>query len=198
MIFLPFSIESCKMGGSMAFISLPEGVPGIAGPMQAYPETAVHLRGLANALLRGPSSLTAGERETIAAFVSSGNECAFCARSHAAVARHHLGEDRGVVEAALSGEPGSLISPKLAALLTIAEKVRRNGREVTAEDVERARQTGADDKAIHDTVLIAAAFSMYNRYVDGLGTWAPDDQQMYDTMGARLAKHGYMPVQPED
>jgi uncharacterized peroxidase-related enzyme len=166
--------------------------------MLAYPETAVHLRGLADALLRGPSSLTPGERETIAAFVSSGNSCAFCTRSHAAVARHHLGEERKVVDAALSGELGDIVSPKLEALLAIAEKVRRNGREVTAEDVERARRAGADDKALHDTVLIAAAFSMYNRYVDGLGTWTPDDQAMYDTMGARLAEHGYQAARPED
>jgi uncharacterized peroxidase-related enzyme len=163
--------------------------------MQAYPETAVHLRGLANALLRGTSSLTPGERETIAAYVSSGNECVFCARSHAAAARHHLGDKHEVVDAVLSGDAGDAVSPKLSALLTIAEKVRRNGQEVTIEDVARAREHGADDKAIHDTVLIAAAFSMYNRYVDGLGTWTPDDEAMYETMGARLATHGYEPVE---
>jgi uncharacterized peroxidase-related enzyme len=175
----------------MAYITLPAGVPGISGPMQAYPEAAVHLRGLANVLLRGTSSLTPGERETIAAYVSSGNECTFCMRSHAAVARHHLGDKRDLVDAVLAGDAGDMMSPKLSALLTIAEKVRRNGREVTTEDVTLARDNGADDKAIHDTVLIAAAFSMYNRYVDGLGTWTPDDEAMYDTAGARLATHGY-------
>src|SRR4030095_1014770 len=172
----------------MAHIKLPAGAPGITGPMLVYPETAVHLRGLANALLRGPSSLTPGERETIAAYVSAGNECKFCMRSHAAVARHHLGGDRALVDNVLSGVGGDLVSPKLSALLTIAEKVRRNGREVTDEDVSKAKDLGADDKAIHDTVLIAAAFSMYNRYVDGLGTWTPDDEAMYDMMGAQLAK----------
>ena len=182
----------------MAFISLPDGAPGIAGPMQGYPETAVHLRGLANALLRGPSSLTPGERETIAAFVSSGNECAFCTRSHAAVARYHLGEERAIVDEVLSGDVLGSVSAKLGALLEIAEKVRRDGREVRVEDVERARVAGADDKAIHDTVLIAAAFSMYNRYVEGLGTWAPDDEAMYESMGARLAKNGYIPDRTVD
>jgi uncharacterized peroxidase-related enzyme len=179
----------------MAYITLPTGAPGISGLMQAYPETAVHLRGLANVLLRSTSSLTPGERETIAAYVSSGNECAFCMRSHAAVARHHLGDKRGVIDAVLSGDIGDVVSPKLTALLTIAEKVRRNGREVMTEDIARARDHGADDKAIHDTILIAAAFSMYNRYVDGLGTWTPDDEAMYDTMGAHLATHGYGPVE---
>jgi uncharacterized peroxidase-related enzyme len=131
--------------------------------MQAYPETAVHLRGLANALLRGPSSLTPGERETIAAVVSAGNQCVFCTRSHAAVARHHLGKEQEVIDAALSGDPHAVVSIKLKALLTIAEKVRRDGREVTTDDVKQARAAGADDKAIHDTVLIAAAFSFRRR-----------------------------------
>lgn len=178
----------------MSHIALPDGLPGIAGPMAAYPETAVHLRGLANALLRGPSSLTPGERETIAAYVSSRNQCVFCTRSHAAVAREHLGEERGLVDAVLSGEAKAVPSLKMRTLLLIADKVRVDGREVTAEDVARAREAGADDKAIHDTVLIAAAFCMYNRYVEGLGTWAPDNQSMYDAMGARLAANGYQPV----
>jgi len=174
----------------MAHIKLPVGAPGIIGPLLAYPETAVHLRGLTNALLRGESSLTPGERETIAAYVSAGNECKFCMRSHAAVARHHLGEDRELVDNVLSGA-GDSVSPKLKALLLIAEKVRQNGREVTEAEVAKARELGADDKAIHDTVLIAAAFSMFNRYVDGLGTWAPDDEAMYEMVGAKLATEGY-------
>ncbi|MGE3618192.1 MAG: carboxymuconolactone decarboxylase family protein [Gemmatimonadales bacterium] len=178
----------------MPHIRLPDGVPGIGGPMQAYPETAGHLRGLANALLQTSVSLTPGERETIAAAVSAGNECVFCARSHAAVARRHLGEQGELVDRVLAGDPSAPISPRLRALLAIAAKVRVDGRSVTAEDVQRAREAGADDRAIHDTVLIAAAFCMYNRYVDGLGTWAPDDAGMYTQMGARLAEHGYLPM----
>lgn len=174
----------------MAYITLPEGVPGISGPLRAYPETAVHLLGLANTLLRGPSSLTPGEREAIATFVSLGNKCVFCTRSHAAAARHHEGGPE-LINAILAGETCSDLSPKLEALLAIAEKVRRDPKEVMAEDVQRARELGADDKAIHDTVLIAAAFSMYNRYVDGLGTWAPDDEKIYDAMGAKMASKGY-------
>ena len=65
----------------MPHITLPEGAPGILGPMQAYPETQRHLSALAEALLRGPSSLTSAERETIAASVSYGNECVFCSQS---------------------------------------------------------------------------------------------------------------------
>ena len=112
----------------MAHISLPEGVPGIRGPMAAYPETQMHLSGLAEVLLRGPSSLTPGERETIAAYVSRGNECRFCCESHAAAARAHLGEQRDVVDQVLADAASAPVSPKMKALLAIADKVRRDGR----------------------------------------------------------------------
>jgi uncharacterized peroxidase-related enzyme len=175
----------------MAHIALPDGLPGIAGPMNAYPETGVHLRGLANALLRGPSSLTPGERELIATSVSAGNQCVFCTRSHAAVAQQHLQAGRAAVEAALAGGECELVTPKLRALLALAELVRRDGRAATPEAVAQARAAGADDQAIHDTVLIAAAFCMFNRYVDGLATITPQDDASYDQMGARLASSGY-------
>ncbi|MDR3618443.1 MAG: carboxymuconolactone decarboxylase family protein [Paludisphaera borealis] len=176
----------------MAHITLPEGAPGIIGPMIAYPEIQKHLSGLAEVLLRGPSSLTSGERETIAAYVSRGNECRFCCESHAAAARAHLGENRSLVDQVLADAAGSPSSPKMKALLAIADKVRRDGRLVHAADVERARAEGADDQAIHDTVLIAAAFCMFNRYVDGLGTWAPEDPAAYVESGVRLAEQGYV------
>jgi uncharacterized peroxidase-related enzyme len=176
----------------MAHITLPEGAPGIIGPMIAYPETQKHLSGLAEVLLRGPSSLTPAERELIASYVSSGNECYFCTQSHAAAARAHFGEKRALVDQVLADLHAAPVSAKLKALLTIAEKVRRDGRLVKAEDVDRARTEGADDQAIHDTVLIAAAFCMFNRYVDGLGTWAPRDPAAYEESGLRLANDGYV------
>ncbi len=176
----------------MPHIKLPEGVPGIVGPMIACPETQTHLSGLAEALLRGPSSLTSAERELIASYVSSRNECNFCTQSHAAAARAHYGELRQLVDQVLADLHTAPVSAKLKALLTIADKVRSDGRLVQAADVDRARAEGADDKAIHDTVLIAAAFCMFNRYVDGLGTWAPTDPAAYEQTGMRLAKQGYV------
>src|SRR3954469_13047797 len=107
----------------MAHIDLPEGVPGILGPLTAYPETRAHLNGLAEALLRGPSSLTSAERETIAAYVSSGNECRFCMESHAAAARAHFGEQRRLVDEVLADVAAAPVSPKMKALLAIADKV---------------------------------------------------------------------------
>jgi uncharacterized peroxidase-related enzyme len=176
----------------MPHIALPEGLPGIVGPMAAYPETEVHLNGLAQALLRGRSSLTEAERELIAAYVSHGNECYFCTNAHAAAARELFRDDATIVDQALSDAARAPLSAKMRALLAIADKVRRDGRLVTDADVQRARAEGADDKAIHDTVLIAAAFCMFNRYVDGLATWAPRDPAVYKATGERLAARGYI------
>jgi uncharacterized peroxidase-related enzyme len=175
----------------MAHIQLPEGAAGIVGPMIAYPETERHLNGLAQALLRGPSSLSAAEREMIATYVSAGNECYFCTQSHAATARELYGQSRDLVDAVLRDLVAAPVSDKMKALLVIAGKVRRDGRQVSDADVVEARKHGADDKAIHDTVLIAAAFCMFNRYVDGLATWAPRDPKAYVETGIKLATKGY-------
>lgn len=175
----------------MAHIALPEGLPGISGGFAFRPETAKPMRELANVLLHEPNSLTRGERELIATYVSSQNECYFCQTSHGAAAACHLGGS-DVVRQVNTDLRSAPISAKLKALLAIAAKVQRDGKLVTAEDVENARREGATDMEIHDTVLIAAAFCMYNRYVDGLDTWQPRDPGMYAEMGKHLAEHGYL------
>jgi uncharacterized peroxidase-related enzyme len=175
----------------MPHIALPDGLPGITSGFAFRPETARPMRELAEVLLRGPNTLTSGEREMIATFVSSRNDCHFCQASHRAAAAHHLDGDYGVVDAVSRDYETAPISAKLKALLTIAGSVQKGGRNVTTADVERARTEGATDTEIHDTVLIAAAFCMYNRYVDGLATLTPTDPAAYDAMGQRMAKEGY-------
>jgi uncharacterized peroxidase-related enzyme len=175
----------------MPHIALPEGLPGISGAFAFRPETAEPMRALAHVLLHEPNSLTPGERELIATYVSSQNDCYFCQTSHGAAASCHLAGD-DVVQRVKTDFENAPIAPKLKALLAIAGKVQRNGKLVTAEDIERARREGASDLEIHDTVLIAAAFCMYNRYVDGLDTWQPRDAGMYAQMGEHLAEHGYL------
>ena len=174
----------------MPHIDLPEGYPGISAGFTYRPETAKPMRELAHVLLHEPNSLTPGERELIATYVSSQNNCHFCQSSHAAAATCHLG-DGAVVEQVKADFMTAPVSPKLKALLAIAGKVRQDGKLVTRGDVEAARKQGATDVEIHDTVLIAAAFSMFNRYVDGLGTWQPRDEAMYARMGRHLADEGY-------
>ncbi|SNY66816.1 carboxymuconolactone decarboxylase family protein [Paractinoplanes atraurantiacus] len=164
----------------MPHIDLPQ-LPGMAGLLAGYPDTAGALNSLAETLLRGPSPLTPAQRENIAAHVSRGNECTFCAETHGAVARH------------LAGPGGADEQTELmAALLALAGKVRISGREVSGDDVERARAAGADDRMVHDTVLIAAAFSMFNRYVDGLGTLTPKEPAHYERHAGFLAANGYL------
>ncbi len=175
----------------MAYIALPEGLPGISGGFAFRPETAKPMRELAHVLLHEPNSLTPGERELIATFVSSQNDCYFCQTSHGAAATSHFGDDE-IVNQVKTDFLNAPITPKLKALLAIAGKVQQGGKNVSAEDIERARSQRATDIEIHDTVLIAAAFCMYNRYVDGLGTWQPQDQTMYADMGKHLAEYGYL------
>jgi uncharacterized peroxidase-related enzyme len=174
----------------MAHIELPEGFPGISGAFTYRPETAKPMRELAHVLLHEPNSLTPAERELIATFVSSRNDCHFCQASHGAAAACHLG-DAAVVEQVKTDFHSAPVSEKLKALLAIAGKVQQDGKLVTAPDVEAARKQGATDIEIHDTVLIAAAFCMFNRYVDGLATWQPRDPAMYVRMGQHLADQGY-------
>jgi len=176
----------------MPYITLPEGLPGIVGPMAYRPETAKPLNELAEILLRGATTLTPGARELIATYVSSQNDCFFCQTIHGAVAAYHLGGDEQLVLDVKRDAEHAAISEKLRALLAIAGKVQRGGKSVRPEDVERARREGATDQEIHDTVLIAAAFCMYNRYVDGLATWAPTEPAAYRESGARLAREGYV------
>lgn len=176
----------------MPHIDLPDDMPGILGPMAFSPTTARPLNELAEVLLRAPNSLTSGERELIAAFTSKLNECRFCHASHGAAAAHHLEGDDDLVDRVCRDPEAAQIPAKLKALLEIAAKVQAGGSEVGAADVERARAEGATDKEIHDTVLIAAAFCMYNRYVDGLATWAPSEREAYLEPGRLLAEEGYV------
>ena len=176
----------------MSHIALPEGLPGITAGFAFRPETARPMRELAEVLLRGPSTLTPGERELIATYVSSQNDCYFCQTSHGAAAAAHLGERADLVDAVKRDYLNADVSPKLKALLRIAGQVQQGGKQVTAESVQDARSLGATDLEIHDTVLIAAAFCMYNRYVDGLATWAPDDPEMYRQRGKMVARDGYV------
>ncbi len=177
----------------MAHIEVPEGVPGIRSLAMFRPETGKSLYELAQVLLRGDNSpLSEAERELIATHVSARNNCMFCMSSHAAAARELFGLNRDVVDCVIEDVNSAPVSPKMKALLNIAGKVQVNGKNVTAEDVAEARKQGANDRDIHDAVLIAATFSMFNRYVDGLASYTPTDPKAYDEMGKRMSTLGYV------
>lgn len=180
----------------MAHINLPENLPGIRGPMALRPETSKPLNELAEVLLRSENSLTRGERELIATYVSHLNDCFFCQNAHGGLAQHYLSCDMAFIDNVKHDKDNAQISPKLNALLTIAASVQKGGKNVTTEQVEKARSLGATDLEIHDTVLIAAAFCMFNRYVDGLGTWAPQDRTFYINRAEARAEEGYSNYDP--
>jgi uncharacterized peroxidase-related enzyme len=178
----------------MPHIDLPLNIPGIGSAFAFRPETAAPMRALAHVLLfesGQATSLSSRDRELIAAYVSSLNRCYFCQTSHSAAAANHTGGSWELVDSLCANPKTAEISPKLKALLAIARRVQADAKTVTAELVHTARDEGATDLEIHDTVLIAAAFCMYNRYVDGLGTLQPHEPAMYDAMGKQLASVGY-------
>jgi uncharacterized peroxidase-related enzyme len=175
----------------MAHIDLGNEIPGIRGLLIYRPETGEALGELAEVLLRGDNSLSRGERELIAAYVSRLNECVYCASSHSETAAAQLPGGAATVQQTLADAGTAPVSGKMRALLDIAGLVQVSGRMVTADAVARARAAGATDVEIHDTVLIAAAFCMYNRYVDGLGTAVPDDPAEYVAGAQALVEHGY-------
>src|SRR5271155_5011206 len=178
----------------MAHIQVPQGLPGIRGLMVFSPETTKPLCDLVQVLLTGPHTLTPAEREMIATYVSSQNDCFYCKSCHGSTAAQHLGgsdADYDLIARMKQDYEATAISSKMKSLLAIAGKVQKGGKHVTSDDVARARREGATDKEIHDTVLIAAAFCMFNRYVDGLATWQPSDPEIYREIGMMTAQLGY-------
>jgi uncharacterized peroxidase-related enzyme len=175
----------------MTYIKTGIDQPGIVELLFYKGPTGKALSRLAQTLLHGPSDLTPGERELIASYVSGLNNCEFCFESHTASASYHLKDEGKAVNLVKVNPAMAPVSEKMKALLAIAALVQKSGREVNISHIEAARRAGASDEDIHDTVLIAAAFCMYNRYVDGLGTRLPADKEEYGPMGKRMATIGY-------
>lgn len=176
----------------MAHINVPECAPGIRGLMMTHPVQTRPLNELANTLLHADGTLTQAEREIIGAYVSNGNNCKYCTTVHTAIAAHQMDGNYDIVNAVLQDPSSAPITEKLKTLLAIGDKLREGGLSVTDDDIARARYAGATDTEIHDALLIAASFCMFNRYVDGLATWAPDDLSIYDAIGKQRAAEGYL------
>ena len=177
----------------MAHINLLKDLPGIRGPMAFRPETAKPMNELAEILLRDDNNtLSRGDRELIGAYVSSLNDCFFCQNVHGALAQHYMECDMQFIDDIKKDFQLTPISKKLKTLLAIAGSVQKGGKFVTKDQIDSAKKEGATDKEIHDTVLIAASFCMFNRYVDGLATWAPANRQIYIERAKRRAEEGYI------
>jgi uncharacterized peroxidase-related enzyme len=169
------------------YIKLADDLPGIVSLFDFDHEVAKPLGDLAEVLLRRPSSLSIGERELIAAFVSKLNHTEFCYGSHGEAARHFM--DPFIVDSFLEDEDSEVLTKRLSTLMVVATDVQALDRKHLPEAIQLAKRYGASDQDIHDTVAIAAAFCMYNRYVDGLGTVFKKGD--LEKSGASIAKRGY-------
>lgn len=178
----------------MPHIKVDPSLPGIRSLFAFRPETAKPMSELAHVLLHGESSLTRAERELIATHVSYRNDCFYCQTAHGAIASYQLGGNDALVDQVKRYPEEAPISNKLKSLLRIAAAVQKGGKNVTDVEVNAARAAGATDLEIHDTVLIAAAFCMYNRYVDGLSTWTPPNPEDYKGRASQVAEDGYLRI----
>ena len=174
----------------MPHVPLESHLPGITGLLEYRQDSAKPIRELTQILLRGESTLTEGERELIATLVSSRNECVFCTTAHTAAADILLGESQ-TCEMVKKDFENALVSEKMKALLSIAEATQQGGKKVTDSKVARAKNAGATDREIHDTVLIAALFCLYNKYVDGMASATPSEPEFYQKLGERITTNGY-------
>jgi uncharacterized peroxidase-related enzyme len=185
------SQEAILVGG------LPD-VPGIIAAIRLTPGLGIHLRGLADELLVNDfpgTTLVRAQREMLATAVSAGNDCFYCMDSHGAFATALL-ETTGSAELlplidAIKVGSSDGFDAKMSALLHIARTVRRNPRELTSADVAAAIDAGAVDADVQLAVLIAAAFSMYNRMVDGFRAQTPPTPEAYRARAGEIAAHGY-------
>lgn len=170
----------------MPHIPLAPHLPGITGLLEYRQDSAAPIRELTQVILRGPGSLSFAEREMIATVVSQANGCRFCTAAHEAVTNVLLGENEtcSLVKEDFESAP---VSDKMKALLNIARLTQKGGQFVTESAVQRAKHCGATDLEIHDTVLIAALFCLYNKYVDGLATQMPETSTYFEALGERIA-----------
>jgi uncharacterized peroxidase-related enzyme len=175
----------------MPYIDVDKNLPGIRALLAFSPETAAPIGALAELLLRRSDSLSMADRELIGMYVSYLNDCFYCNHSHGEIAICYLNGNRELVDAVRKDYRQAPITEKLKSLLQIAAKVQQGGRSVLPRDIEQAKEQGASDHDIHDTVLIAATFCMMNRYVDGLATIAPQDMSSYPLRAKQIVEKGY-------
>jgi uncharacterized peroxidase-related enzyme len=172
--------------------------PGILTALRLTPTLGLHLRGLADELLVNDfpgATIARAEREMLATAVSAANDCFFCMDSHAAHATALLEvtgrtDQEPLLETIKLGSSEGF-DDKMRALLHIARTVRREPRQLTAADVAAGHAAGASDADVQLAVLIAAAFSMYNRMVEGFRARTAPDPDVYRARGSEIAAHGY-------
>lgn len=175
----------------MPHINVDPNLPGIRSLMAFSPQTAAPMGTLTNLMLRTNEGLSMAEREMIATYVSYLNDCFYCEQSHGAIVTCYLNDNNKLIEQVKKDYQQADISDKMKTLLSIAASVQKGGKHVTQQQINEAKEAGATDRDIHDAVLIAALFCMFNRYVDGLAANTPTDLSTYPLRARQIAEHGY-------
>ncbi len=139
-------------------------------------------------LMRGPSALSAAEREFLGAYVSSLNSCQYCQDVHTEVVRAY-GVAPDLVQTVHDDPNSPAIEPRLRALVGLARRVTLEATRVTDADFDACRANGCDEAAIHDAIVVTCLFNFMNRLVSSLDLVA--DQAYLDAAGPRLRDHGY-------
>jgi uncharacterized peroxidase-related enzyme len=173
-------------------------VPGILAAIRLTPGLGIHLRGLADELLVNDfpgATIERHEREMLATATSAANDCFYCMDSHGAFATALIERSGSLDLVPLIDEikrgSSAGLDPKMQALVHISRTVRRQPLDLTAADVDAAQAAGASDADVQLAILIAAAFSMYNRMVDGFRAKTPPTAEAYRSRAGEIAEHGY-------
>ena len=175
----------------MQHINLPYKFPGILHMFMYRAESAAQLDTLVKTLLHNPHpTLSPGERELIADYVSRFNTCKYCCNIHGAMAPRQPVENAGIVKQVLANPETAPVNNKMKALLKIAGEIQSGHGRLASDYIGFYRDKGITGQEIRDVILIADAFCMYNCYVAGLSTWQPDDVELYDKMEERYMREG--------
>ena len=172
----------------MSFLRSLKPEAGLLQVFQAFPEATRPLLSYHEVLMRGESPLSAAERELIAAYVSSLNNCNYCRAVHSQTAVA-LGMSGEVLANVISNPQNTDIDPHMRPGLDFIRKLTLSPCEIAAEDVDAIFAAGWDERAVHDATAICGLFNLMNRLVNGLGIEAPES---YTKLAAqRLAQGGY-------
>ena len=151
----------------MAFFSFLDDSSGIASVFANNKVRARPMRELRKQIMRGPSPLSVGERELIAAFVSTLNQCEFCAGGHTALAARTV--DVRVLDELIANIDTAAISDRLKPIFRFVKKLTEAPSRIVQADVESIHAAGWEESAVEDAIAVCSLFNMLNRIANGYG-----------------------------
>src|SRR5262249_36251283 len=148
----------------------------VKGVYSMNPKTFRHWLHVEEAIMRGPSMFTAGERELMPAYGSRLNGCTYCARSHSEAALILAG-DPLCVYAFMVDVDSAPIDKRVRAIFKFLKKLTLTPYKMIQADVDAVYSQGWDERALHDVIMVCCCFSFMNRLADGHGL--PSDPVLF-------------------